>query len=120
MKLSDYAKKAGVRYETAWRWFKVGAIRGRQLPTGTITHIVVEHKDRATWFGSRYLETLLAQQGRTIEVVNQAENSREELLTDLVAIVYSFAARLYGQRCAKRKTDMIIKELTEGGDDATG
>ena len=32
------------------------------------TRIVVEHKDRLTRFGFRYLETLLALQGRTIEV----------------------------------------------------
>lgn len=195
MKLSDYAKKVGVRYETAWRWFKAGTIRGHQLPTGTIiitedeptasttirvviyarvsaaenkpnlnsqadrlvgycaakgyqvhtvvkevgsgvndsrpkflklladptiTHIVVEHKDRATRFGFRYIETLLAQQGRMIEVVNQAENGKEDLLTDLVAIVSSFAARLYGQQRAKRKTEAIVKELTEGEHDATG
>ncbi len=195
MKLSAYAQKVGVRYETAWRWFKAGSLRGHQLPTGTIiitedepttnapprvaiyarvsaaenkpnlltqadrlvgycaakgyqvhlvvkevgsgvndsrpkflklladptiTHIVVEHKDRATRFGFRYIETLLAQQGRTIEVVNQAENGREDLLTDLVAIVYSFAARLYGQRRAKRKTEIVIKELTQDGDNATG
>lgn len=85
----------------------------------SITHIIVEHKDRATRFGFRYIETLLAQQGRTIEVVNQAENGKEDLLTDLVAIVYSFAARLYGQRRAKRKTEAIVKELTEGENDAT-
>ncbi len=90
------------------------------LADSTITHIVVEHKDRATRFGFRYIETLLQQQGRTIEVVNQAENGKEDLITDLVAIVYSFAARLYGQRRAKQKTDVIVKALTEGTDDATG
>jgi predicted site-specific integrase-resolvase len=76
--------------------------------------IVVEHKDRATRFGFRYLETLLEQQGRRIEVVNLAEDGREDLVSDLMAIVYSFSARLYGQRRAKRKTEAIIKELTEG------
>jgi putative resolvase len=89
------------------------------LADPTLTHIVVEHKARATRFGFRYSETLLPQQGRTIEVVNQAENGREDLLTDLVAIVYSFAARLYGQRRAKRKTEIVIKERTESGNDAT-
>jgi putative resolvase len=89
------------------------------LADPTITHIIVEHKDRATRFGFRSIETLLAQQGRTIEVVNQAENGKEDLLTDLVAIVYAFAARLYGQRRAKRKTEAIVKELTEGENDAT-
>lgn len=75
------------------------------------TRIVVEHQDRLTRFGFRYLETLLALQGRTIEVVNVAENDKEDLFADLVAIVYSFTARLYGQRRAKRKTERIVREL---------
>lgn len=41
--------------------------------------IVIEHKDRGTRFGFRYIETLLNTYGRTIEVVNQAENSTEDL-----------------------------------------
>jgi putative resolvase len=72
---------------------------------------VVEHKDRLTLFGFRYLETLLELQGRRIEVVNVAENDQEDLIADLVAIVYSFTARLYGQRRAKRKTERIVQEL---------
>jgi putative resolvase len=75
------------------------------------TRIVVEHQDRLTRFGFRYLETLLELQGRTIEVVNVAENDTEDLIADLVAMVYSFTARLYGQRRAKRKTERILQEL---------
>jgi putative resolvase len=67
--------------------------------------IVVEHKDRATRFGFGYLETLLAQQGRHLEVVNLAEDGREVLVT----IVYSCSARLYGQRRAKHKTELLSK-----------
>ena len=76
-----------------------------------MTIIVVEHKDRATRFGFRYLETLLELQGRRIEVVNLADNGQEDLLQDLVAIIYSFCARLYGQRRAKRKTEKITQAL---------
>ena len=79
------------------------------------SRIVVEHKDRLTRFGFRYLETLLDIQGRTIEVVNVAENDKEDLIADLVAIVYSFTARLYGQRRAKRKTERIVQELQTDG-----
>lgn len=187
MKLRTFAERVGVRYETAWRWFKAGKIKGRQLDTGTIivtedfdepaqvdiivvvyarvsanenrpnldtqaerlcaycaakgwkVHkvvkevgsgindgrkkllalltdptvkiIVVEHKDRLTRFGFKYIETLLAVQGRSIEVVNLAENPLEDLIADLVSIIYSFSSRLYGQRRAKRKTEQIVKEL---------
>lgn len=195
MKLSDYAKQHGVRYETAWRWFRDGKIKGRRVGKHTIlidedvqesstaqkiavyarvssaenksnldsqaerlsayctakgyqvakvvkeigsgvndsrpkllamladqsiNLIVVEHKDRLTRFGFRYMETLLKGQGRSVEVVNSAENGTEDLLADLVSIIYSFCARLYGQRRAKRKTEKIVAELEKGDDDAIG
>ena len=185
MKLSDYAKKTGVTYKTAWNWFKAGKIKGYQMDTGTIivtetdeailpqkvavyasvsssqnranlntqaerlvqycaakggqvhkivkevgsgvndnrqnllklladttvTVIVVAHKDRLTRFGFNYIESLMQTQGRHLEVVNLADNGQEDRLDDLVAIIYSFCARLYGQRRAKRKTEKITKEL---------
>jgi predicted site-specific integrase-resolvase len=189
MKLSEYAKQMGVRYETAWRWYRDGKIQGRRVGPRTIIItedmqpeavpsqvariaiyarvssaenepnldsqaerlvaycaakgyqvskivkeigsgvndarpkllalledqsiglIVVEHKDRLTRFGFRYLDALLKSQGRAIEVVNLAENGQEDLLADLTSILYSFTARLYGQRWAKRKTETIIRAL---------
>jgi predicted site-specific integrase-resolvase len=92
----------------------------RLLADPTIGVIVVEHKECATRFGFRHLETLLAHQGRRIEVVNLAGDGREDLESDLVAIVSSLCAQLYGRRRARRKTEVIIKELTEGEEmDAT-
>jgi predicted site-specific integrase-resolvase len=91
------------------------------LADQSIGLLVVEHKDRLTRFGFRYLDTLLKNQGRAIEVVNQAENGTEDLLADLTAIVYAFCARLYGQRRAKGKTEVIVRELeAKGESDATG
>lgn len=85
------------------------------------TLIVVEHKDRLTRFGFRYLDTLLRGQGRSIEVVNEAGNETEDLLADLTSIIYSFCARLYGHRRAKRKTEALVRQLeAEEADDATG
>ena len=40
-----------------------------------------------------------------------AANDTEDLIADLVAIVYSFSARQYGHRRAKRKTERIVREL---------
>ena len=112
MKLSEYAKKHGITYRTAFRWWQNGQIKGFQKPSGTI--IVVEHQERATRFGFRYLEVLLSQAGRTIEVANLAESNREDLLQDLSSIVYSMCARLYGQRRAKRNQVLIGKILADG------
>jgi predicted site-specific integrase-resolvase len=54
------------------------------LADPTITVIAVEHKDRLTRFGFRYIETLLAVQGRRIEVVNAETNPIEDLMADEV------------------------------------
>jgi putative resolvase len=190
MKLSAYARRAGLSNETVWRWWHAGQLDVYQAANGTIIvqeaanaaswppndervavyarvsaaenrpnlerqaerlaaycaakgyqiHqvvrengsgvnnsrpmlltlladplvrvIVVEHDDRATRFGFRYLDMLLQQQGRRIEVVNLAENGGEDLVADLVAVVYLFCARLYEQRRAKRRTETSVQELT--------
>src|SRR5215472_4308674 len=36
MKLSQYARRAGVTYKTAWRWWKQGQLDAYQTPTGTV------------------------------------------------------------------------------------
>ncbi len=36
MKLSDYAKKVGVTYTTAYRWWKAGKLKAYQVESGTI------------------------------------------------------------------------------------
>ncbi len=82
-----------------------------------IRRVVVEHKDRLTRFGFRYIEVLLEIQGRTIEVVNPAENNKEDLLHDVASMVYSTCARLYGPRRAKRKTERLVEQLQAKEDD---
>lgn len=94
------------------------------LADPAITVIVVEHKDRATRCGFHYLETLLTLQGRRIEVMNLAADvaadDKTDLISDLVAIIYSFAARLYGQRRAKQKTSQMQVVLESEDQHATG
>ena len=51
-----------------------------------ITLMVVEHQDRLTRFGCHYIESLLARQGRQIEVINQADDGKEDLIQDFVSI----------------------------------
>src|SRR6266700_3019028 len=45
MKLSSYAQKLGIHYNTAYRMFRRGQIAGYQLPTGTV--IIEEPVDKA-------------------------------------------------------------------------
>ena len=50
-------------------------------------------------------------QGRQVEVVNLAENGKEDLMQDFVSIVTAFCARRYGQRRSRRKAERILAEL---------
>lgn len=81
------------------------------LIDNNIDIIIVEHKDRLCRFGLNYIEKLLSLNGREIEIVNQVEGEKEDLIQDFVSIITSFCARIYGQRRTKRKTEQLIKEL---------
>ena len=73
--------------------------------------LLVEHKDRLSRLGFNYLKLWLESQNRKIEVVNEAANGKDDLVQDFVAVIYSFAAKLYGLRRASRKTEAIIKQI---------
>ena len=79
--------------------------------------LVIEHKDRLTRFGFNYIQILLNKEGREIEIVNLAEDEKSDLMQDLVSVIYSFSAKMYGLRRSKRKTEEIIKLLEEDSKD---
>lgn len=78
--------------------------------------LIVEHKDRLTRFGFEWFRLFAEQTGRRILVVNEAADDRTDLIQDLVSIIYSFSARLYGRRRAER-AQRIVRLLEEGGSD---
>lgn len=190
-RLPDYAQRMGVKYQTAWKWYKAGKIptaikrngsvfvpiepekapnrselsavtyarvsssqnkvnlqsqsqrlydysiaRGysierqvKEIGSGLNDNrkqlqslfkddswsvLVIEHKDRLTRFGFNYLEMLAESQGRRIEIINKTEQDPSgvnDLVEDLVSIITSFTARIYGRRRSQRKTESLIKDL---------
>ncbi|WP_406046041.1 IS607 family transposase [Micromonospora sp. NBC_00898] len=177
MKLSEWARRNGVHYQTAWSWAKNGqmpvpvvktdtgrylvlepapqvagrtvvycrvssadqeadlerqagrvvtAATGRGLTVAEVvteigsgldgnrprlakllrdphvTMIVVEHRDRLARFGVEQLTCALAATGRGIVVIDDAEVA-DDLVRDMVEVLTSFCARLYGRRSATRK-----------------
>jgi len=74
--------------------------------------LIVEHKDRLTRFGFNYIKMLLESKGKKIVVVNQTNEDKSDLMEDLISIIYSFSARMYGLRRKKNK-ESIIKFLSE-------
>lgn len=80
------------------------------------TMLVVEHKDRLTRFGFNYIELLFKSKGIKLEVINNVEDDKQDIIQDFTSIITSFCARIYGQRRSKRKTEKIIAELNEKDD----
>ncbi|MCL5258776.1 MAG: IS607 family transposase [Firmicutes bacterium] len=82
----------------------------RLLSDAKIGAIVVEHRDRFARFGSEYLEASLAASGRRLIVVDPAEMN-DDLVQDMIAVLTSFCARLYGRRSARNRAISIERAL---------
>ncbi len=82
----------------------------RLLRDRNIGAIVVEHRDRFARFGSEYLEAALAASGRRLIVVDPSEMN-DDLVQDMIAILTSFCARLYGRRSARNRAISIERAL---------
>jgi len=190
MKLSEWARKQGINYKTAWKWYKEGKlpVPAYQTPTGTIlvkvgeekeggkiaiyarvsstdqktdldrqvarllefatsqglavtkmvteigsglnghrkkliqllndpeiTTIIVEHRDRLARFGFEYIEAALTAQGRRIIVVEPGE-VKDDLDQDMIEVLTSFCARLYGRRSAKNRVKKAMEAIENAGE----
>jgi putative resolvase len=74
----------------------------RLLADPTVKTIVVEHRDRLARFGSEYIEAALAASGRRLVVVDETE-MKDDLVQDMVDVLTSFCAHLYGRHTAKNR-----------------
>jgi len=72
------------------------------LKDPSITTIVVEHRDRLGRMNTELIESALNATGRKLLVVDNTELN-DDLVEDMVAILTSFCARLYGKRGAKNR-----------------
>lgn len=69
--------------------------------------LLVENKDTLTRFGFNYIKILCESKGQKILVTNQSQDDKEDLMKDLISIIYSFSARMYGMRRRKNKQQII-------------
>ncbi len=70
-----------------------------------VAEVVVTCSDRLTRFGLSYLQTLFSGYGVTLTVLHPDEEHtpEQELTDDLLALIASFAGRLYGVRSRKQQ-----------------
>ena len=112
-KLEEYAKSNSWNYEVI-KEIASGVNENRRglqkllnkVERGEVKRVIVEYPDRLARFGFNYLKEFLTAFGVELIVINGKEKEKErtqELAEDLVAIVTSFAAKIYGQRGSKKK-----------------
>jgi len=77
-----------------------------QVKQGKVEKVVIEYPDRLARFGYEYLKFFFESFGVELIVINgeqDEEDRAKELAEDLIAIVTSFAAKIYGSRGERRK-----------------
>ncbi|RLG64778.1 IS607 family transposase [archaeon] len=84
--------------------------------------VIVTYRDRLTRFGFEYIEYFFRQYGVRIEVVygEEPRDAYQELVEDLMAIITSFAGKLYGMRSHKKKRlvqgfKKLLREVEKDG-----
>jgi putative resolvase len=72
----------------------------RMLSDPRVTAVVVEHRDRLGRTDTELVEAALSAHGRRLVVLDEGE-VEDDLVRDMVEVLTSFCARLYGRRSAR-------------------
>ena len=111
-RLESYAREKGWRYEVITD-IASGLNENRRglrrllnrIRKGEVDRVVVEYPDRLARFGLGYLKSYFEAFGVELIIINGEHESQDrikELVQDLIAIVSSFATRIYGSRRSER------------------
>lgn len=84
------------------------------LTDPTVVTIVVEHRERLARFGVEYVEQALVASGRSLVVLDESE-LRDDLVQDMVDVLTSMCARLYGRRSARRRAEAALAAAESHG-----
>jgi putative resolvase len=112
-RMSDWAAKAGtrvVRVESEVGSGMNGArpkVR-RLLADPRVSLVVVEHRDRLGRMNTELVEAALAAAGRRLVVLDEGEVT-DDLVRDMVEVLTSFCARLYGRRSARNRAEKALR-----------
>lgn len=80
----------------------------RILSDPSVSVVVVEHRDRLARFGVEHLEAALSAQGRKVIVADQGETT-DDLVRDMIEVLTSMCARLYGRRGARNRAMRAVR-----------
>lgn len=112
-RLSQWAAKAGHRVVRIEAEIASGVNGARSkakrlLADPKVTTVVVEHKDRLGHMNVELIEAALSATGRRLVVLDEGEVD-DDLVQDIVDVLTSFCARLYGRRSAKNRAKKALE-----------
>ena len=85
----------------------------RLLADPAVTTVVVEHKDRLGRMNVELVEAALSAAARRLVVLDEGE-VEDDLVQDIVDVLTSFCARLYGRRSAKNRARKALEAAEHG------
>jgi putative resolvase len=85
----------------------------RLLADPDVVTVVVEHRDRLGRMNTELIEAALSASGRRLVVVDAGE-VEDDLVGDMVEVLTSFCARLYGRRSAKNRARKALEAAEHG------
>jgi putative resolvase len=86
----------------------------RLLADPKVATVVVEHRERLARFGVEHLQAALAAHGRRLLVADPSETT-DDLVRDMVEVLTSFCARMYGRRGARNRAMRALTAARRSG-----
>jgi putative resolvase len=117
-RLSQWAATAGHRVVRIESEIASGMNGGRAkarrlLSDPGVTTVVVEHRDRLGRMNTELIEAALSATGRRLVVLDEGE-AEDDLVQDIVDVLTSFCARLYGRRSARNRAEKALEAAAAG------
>jgi putative resolvase len=85
----------------------------RLLADPAVTTVVVEHKDRLGRMNVELVEAALSATARRLVVLDEGD-VEDDLVQDIVEVLTSLCARLYGRRSAKNRARKALEAAEHG------
>jgi putative resolvase len=112
-RISEWAAKAGTRVARVESEVGSGMNGARPkvrrlLADPRVSVVVVEHRDRLGRMNTELVEAALAAAGRRLVVLDEGEVT-DDLVPDMLEVLTSFCARLYGRRSARNRAEKALR-----------
>jgi putative resolvase len=112
MKLSQYAKKVGVSYKTAYRWYRAGTLDAYQTPTGII--IVRDKQDEKPTTGRIALYARVSSLGQKADLERQVERLRDYAASRGYQVAKEVTEIASGLNDQRPKLEKLLADVSMG------